>query len=305
MVTKCLVIGANSFMGSNFVDYALANTDWTLQCTIRNSDDRLMDVVRNFPAAAGRVLTIGYSEIGDNKLALKPDIIVNFASQARPRVSLESPAETLVDNTQLMVDILEYARAVKPKLVIHISTTDVADPSTPYAASKKVQEDICNSYYRSYGIPVVIIRPTNTYGKRQTAENFIPLCVKKILNDEAIDIYGTKFSDIGSRYYIHVWDVASKIVERVIELGPLRFTPYHTEPIPIQRGAQSIRMTNLEMALFVGSTLKIPAKINLVDPPANYNPLVQTASHIVEGANTSHDSLRETIRWIADNQEWL
>jgi len=127
--------------------------------------------------------------------------------------------------------MLELAREVKPRLFLQFSTDEsfgVAPegfnhtewsphiPSNPYAASKAAQEDIAISYWRTYGVPVVITNTMNIFSETQDWEKYIPLCVNKILNNEEITIHSYPgATKAGSRFYIH----ANSVAENVLKWG--------------------------------------------------------------------------------------
>ncbi len=87
---------------------------------------------------------------------------------------------------------------------IHISTDEVYGeilkgkakenhafyPSSPYSASKAGADRLVYSFYKTYNIPAIIIRPSNVFGERQFPEKFIPLSIMKLLKGEKIPIYG-------------------------------------------------------------------------------------------------------------------
>ena len=60
------------------------------------------------------------------------------------------------------------------------------EPTNPYSASKSAAEQICIAYENTYKIPLMIVNVMNAFGERQHVEKFIPLCIKKVLNDETV-----------------------------------------------------------------------------------------------------------------------
>lgn len=167
------------------------------------------------------------------------DIILNIASESHVDRSITDPVPFIKNNINLTLNMLELARGIKPKLFLQFSTDEsygVAPeginhsewsphiPSNPYAASKACQEDIAISYWRTYGVPVVITNTMNIFSEIQDWEKFIPLCVKKILLDEEITIHAYPgATKAGSRFYIHADSVAEAIkflIEKPVGLYP-------------------------------------------------------------------------------------
>ncbi len=88
-------------------------------------------------------------------------------------------------------------------------------PSSPYSASKASGDLLCQSYWRTYRLPVVIVRPSNNYGPYQYPEKFIPKIIIRALHDEPIPVYGD-----GSqvRDWIYVDDF-SEALDTIIRRG--------------------------------------------------------------------------------------
>ena len=109
--------------------------------------------------------------------------------------SYVAPRSYVRTNIEGTLNVLEAARRFGVKRVVHTSTSEVfgtavyepideAHPlqaQSPYAASKIAADKLCESYYRSFGTPVVTLRPFNTYGPRQSARAFIPTIISQAL----------------------------------------------------------------------------------------------------------------------------
>jgi dTDP-glucose 4,6-dehydratase len=65
------------------------------------------------------------------------------------------------------------------------------DPQSPYAATKLGADRLAYAYYRTYGLPIVIIRPFNNYGPRQYPEKLIPFYITSVLENRPLLVYGT------------------------------------------------------------------------------------------------------------------
>jgi len=102
----------------------------------------------------------------------KVDCIINYAAESHVERSIEEPVPFIRNNVDLVLNVLEFARKVKPKAVVLISTDEVYGaagahaayaewasivPSGPYSASKAAQEAIAISYSRTYGVPLILI----------------------------------------------------------------------------------------------------------------------------------------------------
>jgi dTDP-glucose 4,6-dehydratase len=268
---KVLMTGATGFVGSNVLEYLHKNTDWefTLLCNWRHiggpnillPDDRFEVITHD--------LTEPIPEIGDF------DYILNLAAESHVDRSIADPLNFIENNVSSVLQMLEYARKHPPKVFIQFSTDevygatnhkewDVLLPSNPYAASKACQEMIAISYWKTYGLPIVITNSNNIVGKNQNPEKFIPKIIELIKNDQEVLIHTTGSSP-GKRHYNPVENIADALLF-IIDFDWKNYggdkdldRPYRFN-IP---GGQL--MDNLEMAQLVAKILGKELKYKLVD----------------------------------------
>lgn len=126
------------------------------------------------------------------------DVIFHLAALIAIPYSYSSPDAYVDTNIRGTLNVLESARELGVEKVVHTSTSEVygtaryvpideghpLQAQSPYSASKIGADQIALSYYRSFGIPVSIIRPFNTYGPRQSARAVIPTIITQIANGE-------------------------------------------------------------------------------------------------------------------------
>jgi NAD dependent epimerase/dehydratase len=129
------------------------------------------------------------------RLAQGMDAIIHMAALIGIPYSYHAPASYLATNAGGTLNILEAARQAQVKRVIVTSTSEVygtaqytpideAHPlqaQSPYAASKIAADKLAESYYNSFNLPVVILRPFNTYGPRQSTRAVIPTVLTQAL----------------------------------------------------------------------------------------------------------------------------
>lgn len=207
-----------------------------------------------------------------------PDVILNIASESHVERSIEEPVDFTLNNVNLTLNLLEFARETKPKLFLQFSTDEVYGvakkgenhaewssivPSNPYAASKACQEAIAISYWRTFGVPVVITNTMNVFSPHQDWEKYIPLCVKTILEGGTLSIHsypGAK--EAGSRYYIHADSVAEAI--DFIMSKPILLYPASDKPERFNIVGDK-EVDNLSLALRIGEILNKEVNYQLVD----------------------------------------
>ena len=123
------------------------------------------------------------------------DVVFHLAALIGIPYSYISPLAYIKTNIEGTYNVLEAARNKGIK-VVHTSTSEIygtaqyipidekhpVNPQSPYAATKSSADSIAISYYRSFDLPVVVVRPFNTYGPRQSARAIIPTVISQILD---------------------------------------------------------------------------------------------------------------------------
>jgi dTDP-glucose 4,6-dehydratase len=141
---------------------------------------------------------------------------------------------------------------------------DAIVPSNPYSASKAGQEALAISYWRTYGVPVIITNTMNVYSSTQDWEKFIPLCVKRIEEGEEIKIHAYPDKKrAGTRFYIHA-DSVAEAIKYIMDNVPAKLYPEVDRPERINIVGE-VEIDNLALALQIGETLEKEVKYELVD----------------------------------------
>jgi UDP-glucose 4-epimerase len=146
-------------------------------------------------------------------MEFKPDIVVHAAAQINVQSSLDDPQKNFDINIVGTHNVLEEARVSSqsqstkgPKVVMigtcmvyemasgkAICETHPVKPASPYAASKLAGEYLAESYYLGLGLPVVVLRPFNTFGPFQKSNmegGVVSIFVKRDLEGQDLNIYG-------------------------------------------------------------------------------------------------------------------
>ncbi|WFO75967.1 dTDP-glucose 4,6-dehydratase [Desulfurococcaceae archaeon MEX13E-LK6-19] len=207
---RFFITGGAGFMGSNFVRYIINKySDAEVlvydKLTYAGRLENLQDI-RDNP----RFHFVKADICDEEKLLqvlkeFQPDVIVNFAAETHVDRSINEPAPFLKTNVLGVFNILEATRKLEIPLAIHISTDEVYGdlwgkepaseetpfrPSSPYSASKASGDLLCQAYWRTYRLPVIIVRPSNNYGPYQFPEKLIPKTIIRALHDKPIPVYG-------------------------------------------------------------------------------------------------------------------
>jgi dTDP-glucose 4,6-dehydratase len=281
MNKRVLLTGIAGFIGHHVMSHLLANTDWDIigiaSWTHKGEPERIIDD-RYYQENKDRVTIITHDlssplpEILKKKIG-KVDYILNIASDSHVDRSITDPVPLVKNNVNLVLNMLELAKEIKPELFLQFSTDETYGaapgietfkewstilPSNPYSASKAAQEAIAYSYWRTYGVPLIITNLVNVFGERQDKEKFMCKCISKIANGESITIHGSE-NNIGSRFYIHARNVADALLFIVRNVKPIPFSDCVDRPerLNITSDTEIDNLTVAEMiAAIMGKTLK-------------------------------------------------
>jgi len=331
---KVLITGIAGFIGHHFMDHFLVNTDWKIigieSFKHKGIAERITDS-EHYQKDPGRVeifthdLSVPISSILGSRIG-RVDYIINLASESHVERSIINPVPFVKNNIDLVLNILEYARQYPPEKYIQISTDEVYGPvrdeahkewdsmipSNPYSASKGSQELIAISYWRTYGLPIIITNTMNVIGERQASEKFLPICIKKILYREMIDIH-SQDGEIGTRFYLHARNFADAILF-ILNNFPARLFPDYDRPERINIVGKT-ELSNLDLAEKIAEIMKIPLSYQLIDVNSSrpgYDLRYGMDGYRLEDAGYNFpvpfdESLEKTVNWHLkrENQEWL
>lgn len=224
MKTKVLVIGSNSFSGSDFVDLLLEKGSYSVLGVSRSAEKDgvfLPYLKRKSPDFKFERIDLNKDLPRLLKLvdSFDPRYIVNFAAQSEVAPSWENPGQWFQTNA---VALTELANALKGRKglarYVHISSPEVygtcegvvredgpLNPSTPYAASKAAGDLSLFTYFKNFGFPLVMIRSTNVYGAHQQLFKIIPRSVINIKLGKTIELHG---GGVAVKSYIHIRDIS-------------------------------------------------------------------------------------------------
>ncbi|PYR81220.1 MAG: epimerase [Acidobacteria bacterium] len=316
-----LVTGGAGFIGSNFVrylhherpDYRVIVLD---ALTYAGNLDNLPPAVREskqFEFWHGNVTN---GEIV-NTLVARSDVVVHFAAESHVARSIFDNRiffETDVVGTHVVANAVLKA-ADKVERFIHISTSEVygtalespmteehpLNPTTPYAAAKTGADRLVYSYWQTYGIPAVIIRPFNQYGPHQHLEKVVPRFITSGLCGSPLTVHGDGAS---SRDWGFVGDTCEAIDKAI--------------HVPLERVVgQAINLgTGRDVAVRDLATMLInrlgvsPSCIQRVsDRPGQVDRHIgstQKAKALLDWEPTTslEDGLDITIDWYSRNRDW-
>ena len=330
--------GAGGFIGHHLLEHALTETGWRIDCTDsfrhKGVTDRITQVLDPHPEWRERVhvtthdLAAPFTPRTGGKFA-GCDYMIAMASDSHVDRSIDNPVPFISNNVQVILNTLELARQVKPQAVIVVSTDEVYGPldgeaghaewspilpSNPYAASKAAQEAIAISYWRTYGVPVIIVNCMNLIGERQDPEKYLPTLIRKISKGKTVTVHGSP-DNIGTRHYLHARNLADAILYILQHLAPAMF-PVHggTASRPDRYNIVGPdRVSNLELAQQVAHITGRPLEYVLEDfhttrpghdPHYGLDPAKLTAAGWKPPVPFT-ESLERTVKWTLRHPEWI
>jgi dTDP-glucose 4,6-dehydratase len=335
MTKKLLITGVGGFIGSHALAHFLVNTDWEIvgidSWNHKGISERVADSV-HYQLRKDRVkiythdLTAPISDILIDKMG-KIDYIINFASDSHVDRSITQPVPFVQNNVNLILTMLEYAKKIKPEKFIQIGTDEVYGPtdgvtshpewdpiipSNPYSASKAAQEAICISYWRTFGVPVILTNFMNQFGEMQDPEKLVPMTIKKVLTGEKIFIHSdSTLTKSGTRFWIHVRNSSDALLFMLNHV-PVAQYPNHTRPERFNIAGE-VQISNLDLVKMIAEIVGKQANYEMLDahssrPGHDLHYGLSSEKILRYGykyPKNFKESLEKMVRWTIDNSRWL
>ena len=223
---KYLVLGSNSFSGSNFCSW-LVNHGHHVFATSRSNEAAYEFLPYRWRDANPRNFTFAKidlnHDIGDLKKivhSFRPHYIVNFAAQSMVAQSWHYPQHWVETNVLAVTNLIEMLKNYdEMKKFIQVTTPEVYGsteskidesaeiaPSTPYAVTRAAGDMLLKAYHDQIGFPVDFTRAANVYGAGQQLYRIIPRTILACLSEKRLRLDGGGLSE---RSFIHIDDVCA------------------------------------------------------------------------------------------------
>jgi dTDP-glucose 4,6-dehydratase len=317
-VKRVLVTGGAGFIPSNLIHYLLAETPYEVvsldALTYAGNLENLADVMSH-PR-----LAFVHGDIRDAALVRElvdgVDVIVNAAAESHVEKSIADGASefvtTNVEGTQILLDAI---REIPVERFVLISSSEVygtaerapmdeehpLNPRSPYAATKAGADRLAYSYWTTYQLPIVIVRPFNNYGPRQHPEKVVPRFITQALADQPLTVHGDGHA---SRDWLYVGDNAEAIV-RTIE------APLDAVAGEVLNVGTGVDIPVGEIADLVLEVLGKPRdlKVNVDERPGQVDRHIGSTDKAERllgwRARTSFaEGLERTVSWYRENEAW-
>lgn len=194
---KVLVTGADGFIGSHLTEALVASGADVCAFCMYNSNGS-WGWLDQAPKEVRSALDVRLGDVRDARFveeAVKGiDTVFHLAALIAIPYSYAAPESFVDTNVRGTLNVLEASRRAGCRRLVHTSTSEVyGTPETlpiteehplqgqsPYSATKIAADKLCEAYYRSFGFPVVTLRPFNTYGPRQSARAVLPTILAQL-----------------------------------------------------------------------------------------------------------------------------
>jgi len=196
---KVLVTGADGFIGSHLVE-ELIDQGYKVKAFCYYNSFNSWGWLDSFPKEKLDKIEIFTGDVRDPngvRVAMKGcDIVFHLAALIAIPYSYHSPDSYVDTNIKGTLNIVQAAKDLNIERILVTSTSEVygtaqyvpidekhpKQPQSPYSATKIGADSIADSFYRSFDLPITIVRPFNTYGPRQSARAIIPTIITQLLN---------------------------------------------------------------------------------------------------------------------------
>jgi len=305
-------------MGSHFVEQLYNNYKFNVVILDKMTYAGNIKNVRNVDFE--KILYVGIEDptIIDIMKYHKIDTVVNFAAQTHVDRSITNPMDFVKTDVLGVFNLAYCSLKLGIERFIHISTDEVygdsysgeADesfpmiPNSPYAASKAAADLLLLSYYKTYNLPLIIVRPSNNMGERQYPEKLVPFNILRFLRGEKMFLHGEGNE---KREWIYVQDCCNGIM-KVLNGGIVG---------QIYNVGSGIRCTNKYMLMLLLKELTGEDNIELwssyieqvFNRPGNDRQYAINSSKIKEELDFApitnlKGSIQKTIKWYKENPNW-
>jgi dTDP-glucose 4,6-dehydratase len=312
---KLLVTGGAGFIGSEFVrqgvkrGFEIAVLD---KLSYAGDLERLKEVEGKIDFH--KVDITESKAVEDIFIREKPDAVIHWAAESHVDRSITDASpflDTNINGTHVLLDISKKYSIQK---FINISTDEVygdlqeegqffettpLNPSSPYSVSKASADMLGRAYQRTYGMPVITVRPSNNYGQWQFPEKLIPVVILKAVNNQKVPVYA-KGENV--REWLFVSDCADAVFA-ILEKG---------KSGEIYNIGSSEEKRNIDVVKTILGLLGKPDDlIEFVKDRLGHDFRYSLNSNKMReqiGWKSSvlfTEGIEKTVKWYMDNMEWV
>lgn len=315
--SRVFVTGAAGFIGSHLVE-RLAGLRCEVTALVHYNATSYWHNIEHLPSEVRKKINIVSGDILDQAFLIKAlrdhDIVFHLAALISIPYSYVAPQMFVRTNVEGSTNIFEACWANKIKKVVHTSTSEVYGSAryvpidedhplqgqSPYSASKIGADKMAESYFKSFGLPVVTVRPFNTFGPRQSARAVIPTIITQLLQSSAIRM--------GALYPVRDLNFVENTVDGFIRCAESSKSAGEVINIGYGMGVSIKEVVNAIARIMGIDNVKIMSDRQRVRPKksevdrliCNYKKAKKLVGY--SPRVTFEEGIRRTVEWIRENQ---
>lgn len=317
-MSRILITGGAGFIGSHLTDHFVESGHTVAvadKFSYAGKGRNLADVLPRIDLLIGNLAS---GDLAKRCAEWGPEVVIHAAGDTHVDMAIADPFRFQVNNVLGTCSLLEALRRMDkpPRKVIVYSTDEVFGPtpggvayredqgfrpSNAYSASKVGVEGLASSFWVTHGLPTVVVRPCNTYGRRQHPEKVVPKFTGQILRGEPVTLYN---DGEGSRDWLHTSDHA-RAIAAIIE---------HGEPGTSYNLARGDERTDRQVYEMIVGVLRDtgfsgePATTYVPGRPGHDRRYIMDGSRLRSLGWTPAvdwaDGMRDAVLWNVQNAHW-
>tara|TARA_Y100001970_G_C14259629_1_gene878804 strand:+ start:9238 stop:10239 length:1002 start_codon:yes stop_codon:yes gene_type:complete len=319
-----LITGADGFIGSHLTEFLVKKNYKVKVMCVYNSfntwgwlDSIEKDLLEDVEVILGDVRDP--KSVNDSMKGV--DVVIHLASLIAIPHSYHSPYSYLNTNTLGTLNIMEACLKNNISKIIHTSTSEVYGDTikipisentlpyakSPYAATKIGADQIAQSYYSSFNLPVTIIRPFNTYGPRQSNRAIIPTIITQLISNKKKISLGSLYP---TRDFSYIFDTIrgfelainnTKVVGEIINIGSgfeISINDLFQTLCKIMKKSPKIITDSNRVRPKKGEVFRLKADNRKANKILKWKPIYKGKNGLIKG-------LKETVEWFSDERNLL
>jgi NAD dependent epimerase/dehydratase len=317
MSKKVLITGADGFIGSHLVE-ELLHQGYTVKAFCLYNSFNSWGWLDSLPKEILEKIEVFTGDVRDPngvRTAMKGcDMVFHLAALIAIPYSYHSPDSYVDTNVKGTLNIIQAAKDLNIERVLVTSTSEIygtaqyvpidelhpKQPQSPYSASKIGADCMADSFFRSFDMPITIVRPFNTYGPRQSARAIIPTIITQLLNG----FKEIKLGDLTpTRDLLFVKDTVKGFIEiaKSDSLIGHECNIATNSEISMQKMADTlIELINPNAKIIQDPNRLRPGKSEVFRLFGDNSKIIEHTNWTVE--NTLEQGLQQTINWFSNKE---
>ncbi len=324
MKDTILITGADGFIGSHLTEFLVKKNYKVKVMCVYNSfntwgwlDSIEKDLLKDVEVILGDVRDP--KSVNDSMKGV--DVVIHLASLIAIPHSYHSPYSYLNTNILGTLNIMESCLKNNISKIIHTSTSEVYGDTikmpisenilpyakSPYAATKIGADQIAQSYYSSFNLPVTIIRPFNTYGPRQSNRAIIPTIITQLISNKKKINLGSLYPTRDFSYVLDTirgFELAinnNKAIGEIINIGSgfeISINDLFHTLCNIVKKYPKITTDSNRVRPKKGEVFRLKADNRKAEKILKWKPTYKGKNGLIKG-------LRETVEWLSDERNLI